>query len=119
MKIKGEHKAILVTDGMSATGMPDGTYMLGEFSVEVRGGVCRAGGTLAGSVLTMDQAVRNLQAFTGASLATAVNLASRNPAAMLDLPHLGGVGAGQIANFNIFNAEGNRTGSYFHGRVIR
>jgi N-acetylglucosamine-6-phosphate deacetylase len=118
LKAKGEHKAILVTDGMSATGMPDGTYMLGDFPVEVRGGVCLAGKTLAGSVLTMDKAVENLRAFTGSSLAVAVRLASRNPAAMLNLPHLAAVEPGQPANFNIFDETGTRTGSYFRGNLL-
>ena len=118
LKVKGEHKAILVTDGMSATGMPDGTYTLGDFPVQVRHGVCLSGDTLAGSVLTMDQAVGNLQAFTGSSLAVAVHLASRNPATMLGLPHLAMPAPGQPAHFNIFNAAGARTGSYFHGRLL-
>jgi N-acetylglucosamine-6-phosphate deacetylase len=118
LKLKGEHKAILITDGMSATGMPDGTYMLGDLPVEVRKGVCLSGNTLAGSVLTMDQAVQNLQRFTGSSLAVAVRLASRNPAAMLGLPQLAIVEAGQPANFNIFDEVGVRTGSYFHGRLV-
>ena len=53
-KAKDESRIILVTDGMSATGMPNGIYMLGEMEVEVRDGRCTAGGTLAGSVLTLD-----------------------------------------------------------------
>jgi N-acetylglucosamine-6-phosphate deacetylase len=118
LKVKGEERGILVTDGMSATGMPDGTYMLGDFPVEVRNGICLSGNTLAGSVLTMDQAVRNLQKFTGSSLAVAVRLASRNPASMLNLPHLATVAPGQPANFNVFDAMGARTGSYFHGQPL-
>ena len=118
LKAKGDSKAILVTDGMSATGMPDGTYMLGDFSVEVRDGICLSGTTLAGSVLTMDKAVENLQTFTGSSLAVAVRLASRNPAAMLNLPHLASSEAGLPANFNIFDEAGRRTGSYFQGKKL-
>jgi N-acetylglucosamine-6-phosphate deacetylase len=55
LKAKDEDHIILVTDGMSATGMPDGTYMLGEMEVEVRDGRCTSNGTLAGSVLTLDR----------------------------------------------------------------
>ncbi len=115
LKVKGERRAILVTDGMSATGMPDGTYMLGDFPVEVREGICLSGKTLAGSILTMDKAVQNLRTFTGSSLAVAVRLASRNPAEMLQLPHLATLERGQPANFNVFDEAGVRTGSYFHG----
>jgi len=116
LKAKGEERAILVTDGMSATGMPDGTYMLGDFQVEVKNGVCLSEGTLAGSVLTMDKAVANLRRFTGSSLGVAVRLASRNPARMLGMEHLTDVKTGSAANFNLYDEAGNRAGSIFHGR---
>ncbi|HKD75985.1 MAG TPA: N-acetylglucosamine-6-phosphate deacetylase, partial [Ktedonobacterales bacterium] len=92
---KGTERAILVTDAMSAAGMPDGRYKLGELDVDVADGRAMLAGdlergahTLAGSVLTMDRAVANLQQFTGASLADATRLASHNPAAMLGRPEL-------------------------------
>ena len=115
LRAKGERRAILMTDGMSATGMADGSYMLGEMEVEVRGGVCLSGRTLAGSVLTMDRAVLNLQRFTGSPLRIAVRLASSNPAEMLGMASLVDVRIGAWANFNIFDDAGRRTGSYFHG----
>jgi N-acetylglucosamine-6-phosphate deacetylase len=84
LRSKTSDRAILVTDGISATGMTDGNYMLGSLEVTVADGRCLLSSdlakgieTLAGSVLTMDRAVANLQRFTGASLATAV--ASRQP----------------------------------------
>jgi N-acetylglucosamine-6-phosphate deacetylase len=107
-----------VTDGMSATGMPDGNYMLGDFSVEVKGGVCLSEGSLAGSVLTMDRAVENVRRFTGAALGTAVRLASRNPARMLGLEHLVALSPGAPANFNRYGQGGERLGSILHGRQI-
>jgi N-acetylglucosamine-6-phosphate deacetylase len=116
LKMKGEERAILVTDGMSATGMPDGTYTLGDFSVEVKDGVCLSNGTLAGSVLTMDQAVANVCEFTGTTLAAAVRLASRNPATMLGMEDMVAVGPGSPANFNVYSDEGRRLGSIFNGR---
>ena len=118
LKMKGEERAILVTDGTSATGMPDGIYTLGNFSVEVKDGVCLSDGTLSGSVLTMDRAVENLQRFTGASLRTAVRLASLNPARMLGLEHLTAFIPGAPANFNLYNEAGERLGSIFHGRPV-
>jgi N-acetylglucosamine-6-phosphate deacetylase len=118
LRIKGEGRAILITDGMSATGMPDGTYMLGDFTVEVKDGVCLSGETLAGSVLTMDRAVANVQRFTGASLGTAVRLASRNPARMMGMSHLTEMALGTAANFNVFDEAGERTGSIFHGWLL-
>jgi N-acetylglucosamine-6-phosphate deacetylase len=125
LRAKGEARAILVTDGISATGMPEGNYMLGEFEVTVRDGRCLsttdlAGGveTLAGSVLTMDRAVANLQRFSGAPLATAVRLASRNPARMLGLDTLGDIAVGQPANFNVFSADGTLRETILRGRVV-
>jgi N-acetylglucosamine-6-phosphate deacetylase len=119
LKAKGERRGILITDGMSATGMPDGTYTLGDFPVEVRDGVCMSGGALAGSTLTMDRAVANVQEFTGATLATAVRLASRNPAEMLGMPALGQITPGAAANFNIFDDAGRQTGSILNGHRVR
>lgn len=118
LKMKGAERAILVTDGMSATGMPNGTYRLGDFAVEVKDGVCRMGESLAGSVLTMDQAVANVQRFTGISLATAVRLASRNPARMMGIEKLVEVGVGDWANFNVFDSAGKRVGSVWQGRRV-
>jgi N-acetylglucosamine-6-phosphate deacetylase len=118
LKMKGEERAILVTDGMSATGVPDGTYTLGDFEVVVKDGVCLSGETLAGSVLTMDKAVANVQRFTGTSLGAAVRLASRNPARMMGMPHLTQMTPGTPANFNVFDETGDRTGSIFHGRLV-
>ena len=116
LRAKGKDRAMLVTDGMSACGMPEGHYRLGNLDVEVKDGVCVSGGVLAGSVLTMDRAVDNLRAFTGASLDLAVRLASRNPAHMLGMPELTRIAPGAPANFNCYNAEGQRTGGILHGR---
>ncbi len=118
LKMKGEERAILVTDGMSATGVPDGTYMLGDFEVVVKDGVCLSGTTLAGSVLTMDRAVANVRRFTGTSLSAAVRLASRNPARMMGMPHLTQMAPGTPENFNVFDEAGDRTGSIFYGRLV-
>lgn len=115
---KGEERAILITDGMSATGMGDGTFMLGDLVVEVRDGVCLSGGVLAGSVLTLDRAVANLREMTGASLPVAVRLASRNAATMLGLEHTLESVVGSPANFNIYDEAGGRRASLLNGRRL-
>lgn len=116
LKAKGADKAILVTDSMSATGMPDGTYTLGTFQVEVANGRAMARGSLAGSVLTMDRAVANLQRFTGSALGTAVRLASHNPAKLLGLEDtVASIAVGQPANFNVFNADGELRTTILNG----
>jgi N-acetylglucosamine-6-phosphate deacetylase len=116
LKAKGADKAILVTDSMSAAGMPEGTYMLGTFEVTVADGRALANGTLAGSVLTMDRAVANLQRFTGASLATAVGLASTNPANLLGVDLA--FAPGRPANFNRFDAAGELRGTILFGQTV-
>jgi N-acetylglucosamine-6-phosphate deacetylase len=125
MRAKTEERAILVTDGISATGMPDATYLLGELEVTVKDGRCLltsdlANGvqTLAGSVLTMDRAVANLRSFTGASLATAVRVASRNPAKMLWMDGLGEIAVGGPANFNLYSATGRLQQTILLGEAV-
>jgi N-acetylglucosamine-6-phosphate deacetylase len=82
---KGAEHVTLVSDGLSATGMPDGKYMLGGFEVTVSGGVCRnAEGTLAGSTLTLDRALRNIVAL-GISVPNAVRMLTLNPATLLGI----------------------------------
>jgi N-acetylglucosamine-6-phosphate deacetylase len=90
-KAKGRERAILITDGISATGMPEGDYLLGGLTVTVKDGRCMHGGTLAGSVLTLDRAVRNFREFTTASLADTVALVTKNPAALTGVDHAHGV----------------------------
>jgi N-acetylglucosamine-6-phosphate deacetylase len=82
---KGQANAILITDSISATGMPDGRYHLGSFDVEVKDGRCLADGKLAGSVLTMDRAIRNVMRFAGWDLQQAIRLATGNPARVAGL----------------------------------
>jgi N-acetylglucosamine-6-phosphate deacetylase len=83
LQAKGAGHVILVSDGISATGMPDGNYMLGKFEVTVSGGVCRnSEGKLAGSTLTLDRALRNIVGL-GASLGDAVRMLTLNPATLL------------------------------------
>ena len=83
LKAKGPQRAVLITDAISATGMPDGAYQLGSFLVDVCDGTCSYQGKLAGSVLTMDRAVRNVMAFASWDLAAAVRLATHNPARVI------------------------------------
>jgi len=125
LRSKTATRAILVSDSISATGMPDGDYKLGPLDVTVANGVAQlsedlAAGkqTLAGSVLTLDRAVANLQAFTAASLTEATRLASHNPAAMLDLPTLTHLTPGSPANINRFDANNHLIATYIRGQLI-
>ncbi len=126
LKAKGLDHAILVTDAMSATGMPDGEYQLAGLPVQVANGrallssdLAHGKQTLAGSVLTLDRGVANLQSFTSASLADAVRMASHNPAAMLGKPELTRIQAGDAANLNRFDAANHLTATYIRGHRLR
>jgi len=85
LQAKGARQVILISDGLSATGMPDGKYMLGKLEVTVSGGVCRnSEGKLAGSTLTLDRALRNVIAL-GIPLQDAVRMLTANPAKLLGI----------------------------------
>jgi N-acetylglucosamine-6-phosphate deacetylase len=85
VELKTPERVILVSDGMSATGMPDGKYQLGMFEVKVSGGVARnAEGKLAGSTLTLDRALRNMVAL-GIPLSSALRMLTANPARQIGL----------------------------------
>jgi N-acetylglucosamine-6-phosphate deacetylase len=82
-------RVALVTDAVAGAGMADGTYFLGGSEIEVRNGVPRGeGDVLAGSTLTMIEAVRNLHGL-GIPLSQAVAAATAVPARVLGLPTLG------------------------------
>ncbi len=106
-RLKGPERLILITDAMSATGMGDGLYPLGEVEVRVEGGVARnAEGALAGSLLTLDRALSNLMRFAGASLPEAVRTVTLNPARLLGLDDRGAVRAGRRADLVLFEVDG-------------
>jgi N-acetylglucosamine-6-phosphate deacetylase len=116
-KAKGKEKIILVTDGMSATGMPDGVYMLGEMQVEVHDGRCTSHGVLAGSVLTLDRGVRNFMQFTGASLDVAVAAASRNPSRLMGLEEdWGSLEIGRAANLTVLSPAAEVIQTFLSGQ---
>jgi len=85
-----KEQLILVTDAMSATGMPDGQYQLGSLSIDVKDSVARTKeGNLAGSTLRLAQAVKNYAEFTGDEVA-ALKGATFNPARAygIEMPNL-------------------------------
>jgi N-acetylglucosamine-6-phosphate deacetylase len=118
-RVKGDDKAILITDAISATGMPNGTYRLGEFDVQVRDGRCEFEGKLAGSVLTLDRAIRNVMNFAHWRLDRAVKLATWNPARLLGITSDRGVVApGRRADFVALTPEGKVAGTIIAGELI-
>jgi N-acetylglucosamine-6-phosphate deacetylase len=87
LQAKGAAGVILISDGISATGMPDGKYKLGSFEVTLSGGVCRdADGKLAGSTLTLDRSLRNVVKL-GTPVADALRMLTLNPATLLGIEY--------------------------------
>ena len=118
-KAKGPARAILVTDAMSATGMPDGAYQLGGFTVQVANGKATMGGVLAGSLLTLDRALANFVAFTGAPLDQALRLLTANPAAMTGLTgQAGSLAPGQPANLVAVDPFGKLVATIHNGQPV-
>jgi N-acetylglucosamine-6-phosphate deacetylase len=104
---KGPERAILITDAISATGMPDGRYKLGAMEVDVKNGRCEYQGRLAGSVLTLDQAVRNVTRFTSMQLPQALRMATLNPASLLGISsQRGTLMPGSIADVVVLTPAG-------------
>ncbi len=113
---KGPERAILVTDAMSAAGMPDGEYQLGGFAVEVSNGRAMARGVLAGSVLTLDRALTNFIECTDAPLEDALRLVTVNPAAMTGLgDQAGRLAVGRPASLVAVDRAGKLLGSIVNG----
>jgi N-acetylglucosamine-6-phosphate deacetylase len=95
-----------VTDAVAAAGMPDGAYRLGRHDISKEGDTVRlADGSLAGSVLTMDKALRNLLTL-GVPLAEAVHRCSTIPAGYLGLADRGQLVAGAAADVAVLDVGG-------------
>ena len=117
-RAKAPDRAVLITDSMAATGMPDGEYTLGGLPVMVRGPVCMSGGALAGSVLTLDRAVARLQEIAGASLEIALRAATTNPLRMIGMVDEAAMRAGAWANLNRFDGKGRLVETLVRGRSV-
>jgi N-acetylglucosamine-6-phosphate deacetylase len=118
LQAKGHERSVLITDATAATGMPDGTYQLGPIQVEVKDGKCTRNGKLAGSVLTMDHAVRNITKFSTWSLQDAVRAATLNPAQAVGLPQHGKLAPGAEANIVVLSKDGEVRKTLVRGRGL-
>ena len=116
---KGRERILLVTDAISATGMPDGTYKLGTDKVEVRAGVCRDNeGRLAGSTLTQDAALRNFVAYSGMRMDDAIFGLTWNPARALKLEGRGCIEPGAHADMVMLDDALRVVKTFSEGRLV-
>jgi N-acetylglucosamine-6-phosphate deacetylase len=118
---KGYDKICLITDSIMAAGLGDGIYQMGNLEVVLKGyeARLRKSGTLAGSVLTLNKAVKNAFQWTGMALNQAVNLASLNPSRVIGLDHeMGSIQEGKYANLVVLDEEFNVLETYLKGRSV-
>lgn len=120
VKNKPHDKFTLITDAMRAKGMPDGLSELGGQQVFVKNGEARlSDGTLAGSVLKMNVAVKNLVEKVGVSFTDAVDFASANPAKNLGLyDERGSIEVGKRADFAVMDKDYNILYTVIGGKVV-
>jgi N-acetylglucosamine-6-phosphate deacetylase len=106
LRAKGAEGIALVTDAVAAAGAPAGSYVLGGVPIVSDGESARlADGTLAGSTLTMDLAVRAMVAIGGARPEEALTMATAVPAARLSLADRGRLAVGRRADLTLWSAE--------------
>lgn len=117
-RAKGIANFVLITDAISATGMPDGHYLLGTLEVELKDGRCLRNGNLAGSALTMDRAVRNVMKFAGLDLQQAVRAASLNPAKVVGVKK-GTIEPGADADFVVLTPAGEVRATIVKGVLVQ
>lgn len=120
VKNKPHDKFTLITDAMRAKGMPNGLSELGGQQVFVKNGEARlSDGTLAGSVLKMNVAVKNLVEKVGVSFTDAVDFASANPAKNLGLyDDRGSIEVGKRADFAVMDKDYNILYTVIGGKVV-
>lgn len=119
-RLKGRQGLTIVTDACAALGLEDGDALLGGRPVQVREGrVTLTDGTMAGSMLGMDQSVRNLAAFTGCSLREAIYSAAAAPAGMLGADGKGWLRPGADADLVLLTPDGHAAGTIIGGKVWR
>lgn len=119
-KCKGKEKIVLITDAMRAKHMPDGEYSLGGQPVFVKDGAARLeNGTLAGSILCMNVALKNMQSVVGTTLEETIDLATANPAKNLHIfDKKGSIKEGKDADFAVIDKDFNVYMTVSEGHIV-
>ena len=118
MNAKGRDRIALITDCMSAGGMEDGDYKLGEFDVIVENGTARLkeGGNLAGSILKLKDAVKNVVDWQIADAFEAIQMASLIPAKSVGIDNVcGKLKVGYDADFIVLDENLDLKSTYIDG----
>lgn len=117
---KNYQNVMLISDAIRASGMPDGEYPVDERTLYVKNGVAQLeDGTLAGSTLTLDRALKNFVAATGSPLDLVYEAASTTPASAVGLGDVtGSIAAGKDADLVLLDAELNVMMTVAQGRIV-
>ena len=120
LRLAGGERVAVITDAMLATGLGDGDFSLGDVAVNVRDGQARtAEGGLAGSTLTMAQALRNMMRFCDLTLAEAIPMLTRAPAQSLRLyPQKGSLKAGSDADVVLWDEDAGIRATIIGGELV-
>ncbi len=120
-KMLAARRTSLVSDAVAALGMPPGEYHLGRRSVYTDGSSIKlSDGRLAGSLISLDQALRNLISFTGCSLPEALSTVTQVPAGLLHLaPLLGRLAIGSKADLVLLTGDAHIARVWVHGKQVR
>ncbi|MFZ3588964.1 N-acetylglucosamine-6-phosphate deacetylase [Bacillus sp. DJP31] len=119
-KIKGFDSLIMITDSMRAKGLAEGVYELGGQKVKVENGEARLeDGTLAGSILRMDEALSNIMSYTGCSLLEVVRMTSYNSACKIGvLDRKGSLEVGKDADIVVLNKDYQVVMTFCLGKLV-
>lgn len=120
-KILGKDKIILITDAMPGKGLGDGEYEFGKLPCVIKDNKAfeKASGRIAGSTLGMNDAMRNMMAFTGCSLEDAVIMACVNPAKLLKADHrYGSLSKGKSADFVLLDDDLNVFATFIDAKCV-
>ena len=121
MNTKGRDRIALITDCMSAGGMPEGDYKLGEFPVIVKDGTARLkdSGNLAGSILRLKEAVKNVVEWEIADVFEAIQMASLIPAKSLGIDNVcGKLHEGYDADFIVLDENLDLKATFLNGKRV-
>jgi N-acetylglucosamine-6-phosphate deacetylase len=118
--VKGTAGVILVTDAVRAAGLPEGEYMLDDRPIQIRDGAVRLeDGTLAGSVLTMERALRNVSAATGRPLEETWRMSSLNAARAIGVSaQKGSLEVGKDADLVLLDESFNIQMTVVQGEIV-
>ena len=116
-RLAGPGRIFLVTDAMAGMGAPVGTYRIGSEIVECGEAARNGDGNLAGSLLTMPDAVRQVQRVTGATWDELAAVASTNPADLLGDTERGRLSLGRRADIAIVDTQLHPVATMLEGRI--